>query len=292
MKKTNRRTALIQGSAGGLLAMAGTGCVSQKTEPLPFSALGVCAPLDKAWGLEVAGAEYIEENVKRFLVPDKPDDHWRRNLAKLKESPIPVDACNSFIPGSLRSTGADTNHPGILNWSETAFRRGQLAGVKVIVFGSSGSRKLKDDFPKEKAIEQFVSLLKTMGPVAERYGITVAVEPLNRKEDNLINTVLEGAAIVERVNHPNIRIVSDWFHMLRNGEDPNDLLKVGHLIAHAHIAEKEKRSAPGVMGDDFTPFFRAFKSIGYNKRISIEGKWKTEELPLAYQVIRKQAKEA
>jgi sugar phosphate isomerase/epimerase len=67
---------------------------------------------------------------------------------------------------------------------------------------------------------------------------------------------------------------------------------VGHLIAHTHIAEKEKRSAPGVMGDDFSPFFKAYKEIGYQGRISIEGRWKVEDLPKAFQVIRRQARAA
>ena len=292
MKTTDRRTALIQGSVGGLFAMAGTGCISKKADPLPFSKLGACASVDQAWGIQMTGADYIEESVKRLLVPDKPEDAWQRNLSKLKESPLPVEACNNFLPGSLRSTGPDANHEGILKWSEITFRRGQQGGVKVIVFGSSASRKRADGYPKEQAMEQFVSLLKKMGPMAERYGIIVAVEPLRRKECNLINTVLEGAAIVEQVNHPNIRLVSDWYHMMQNGEDPNDLLKVGHLIAHVHIAEKETRSAPGIAGDDFRPFFSAFKQIGYSGRLSVEGTFKVEDLPLAFQVIRKQARDA
>ena len=59
--------------------------------------------------------------------------------------------------------------------------------------------------------------------------------------------------------------------MMQNGEDPNGLLKVGPLIAHTHIAEKDKRTAPGAMGDDFRPFFRAYKAIGYEGRISSSG---------------------
>ena len=171
MKKTDRRTALIQGSVGGLLAMTGTGCMSTKSEPLPFSKLGACASVDKAWGIEVTGADYLEDKVKTFLVPDKSDDVWQKNLEKLKESPIPIEVCNSFIPGSLRSTGSKANHEGILNWSEIAFKRGQLAGIKVIVFGSSGSRKLDAKTSREQGTEQFVSLLKKMGPLAQRYGI-------------------------------------------------------------------------------------------------------------------------
>ena len=101
---------------------------------------------------------------------------------------------------------------------------------------------------------------------------------------------MEGAAIVEQVNHPNVRLQFDIYHMLQNGENPNDLRKAAPLLRHGHIAEKEDRTAPGVKGDDFRPFFNVLADIGYTGRLSIEGKWKPEDLPRAYQVIRNQAR--
>ena len=286
----NRRFFTSHAAAGLLLTTAHVAW--SKTENWSFKALGVCSPLKNAEAIKAAGGEYVEESVGRFLKPNQPDAEWRKNLAAAKACPLPILACNGFIPGSLKSTGKNTNHEGILQYVETAFKRAQQAGIKIIVFGSAGSRKLEDDFPKEQASEQFVALLKKMGPVAQPYGVTIVVEPLRRQECNFINTVVEGAAIVEKVNHPNIRLLCDLYHMLQNGEDPNDLIKVGPLLKHAHIAEKGRRTAPGVMGDDFRPFFAALKAVGYPGRISIEGRWKTEDLPKAYKTIREQARDA
>lgn len=272
-------------------AVAATPAWGQPAELL-FCALGACSPLKNGKAIQAADGDYVEENLKQFLIPDKPDSEWAENLAKAKACPLPIPSCNNFLPGTLKSTGPDTNHEGILQYSETAFKRASQVGVEIIVFGSSGSRRLPEGFPTEKANEQFVALLRKMGPLAQAYGATIVVEPLRRQECNFINTVSEGAAIVEKVNHPHIRLLFDIYHMLQNGEDPNDMGKVGHLLAHGHIAEKEKRSAPGVMGDDFKPFFAALKAVGYQGRISIEGRWKTEELPKAFEVIRQQAREA
>jgi len=288
MKPFNRRTFLAAGSAGIALSACGKG------EPLeaeyPFCALGACSSLRRAQAIKEAGGDYLEAGVRKFLIPDKPDSAWAKNLAAAKACPLPIPACNGFLPGSLRSTGPDANHAGVLQYAQTAFQRAQQIGVKIIVFGSSGSRRLPPGFPREKAVEQFVSLLKKMGPLAEPYGITVVIEPLRYKEDNFINTVLQGAEIVERVNHPHIRLLFDIYHMMQNNEDPKDLIKVGHLLRHAHIGEKEKRTAPGVIGDDFRPFFRAMRAINYSGRVSIEGRWKPEDLPKAYRVIREQAR--
>ena len=216
----------------------------------------------------------MEGAVKRFLIPDQPESEWLQKLEQAKACPLPIPSCNNFLPGSLKSTGPAADHEGILQYSEIAFRRAHQVGVKIIVFGSSGSRMLPEGFPRKEAQEQFVSVLRKMGPLAQAHGVTVAVEPLRRQECNFINTISEGATIVEKVNHPNIRLLFDIYHMLQNGEDPSDLKKVGHLLVHGHIAEKETRSAPGVAGDDFRPFFAALKSIGYKGRISVEGKWK------------------
>ena len=286
----NRRWFASRGAAGFLLATVP--CAWSKEQGWAFKALGACAQLKQAEAIRAAGGNYVEESVGRFLKPSGPDAEWQKKLAEAKASPLPVLACNSFIPGSLKSTGKNINHEGILHYVEIAFKRAQQAGIKVIVFGSSGSRSLKDGFPREQASEQFVALLKKMGPLAQPYGVTIVVEPLRRQECNFINTVIEGAAIVEKVNHPHVRLLFDIYHMLQNGEDPNDLRKVGHLLAHGHIAEKEKRTAPGVMGDDFRPFFAALKAAGYQGRISIEGRWKNEDLPKAYKVIREQTREA
>lgn len=256
---------------------------------LPFAALGACSGLDRAEGIKAAGGDYLEWNVTKGLVPHQPDGVWQKNLAQAKACPLPIVACNCFLPGSHRSTGADADHGKVMEYSEVAFKRAKQIGVETIVFGSSGSRKLKDGFPREKAVEQFSALLKQMGPLAQQHGVTIAIEPLRRQECNFINTVLEGAEIVEQVGHPNIRLQFDIYHMLQNGEDPNDLRQVGHLLVHGHIAEKEKRSAPGVAGDDFRPFFSVLKEVGYTGRLSIEGKWEVNQLPLAYQVIREQA---
>ena len=50
--------------------------------------------------------------------------------------------------------------------------------------------------------------------------------------------------------------------------------------------------APGVEGDDFRPYFKALKAIGYEGGISIECNWKNfaEELPKAQRVLREQLK--
>ena len=98
------------------------------------------------------------------------------------EAPVPIRAANGFLPGSLKCTGPDANHEGVLSFAEVAFRRAQKVGIETICFGSSGARSIPAGFNREAAEGQFVELLRKMGALAEPYGVTVAVEPLTGEE--------------------------------------------------------------------------------------------------------------
>ena len=246
-------------------------CSSQRAVFAPK--LGVCTSVDKAGLLKEAGCDYTEEAVGRFLIPGESDDKFAKKFSRFEESEFPILACNSFLPGSLRSTGPDTKHDQIIAFVETAFQRAQKTGIKYIVFGSSGSRNVPEGFDKNKARQQFIELLKRMGPVAQKHNVVVVIEPLNKKESNIVNTVSEGAEIAQAVNHPNIKLLADFYHMALENEGPQAVIEAGSLIRHCHIAEKEDRAAPGTASDDFTGYFKALKAINYTGAISIECRW-------------------
>ena len=248
--------------------------ISSQQEVIKFHPkLGVCTSIKNHEIVAAAGFDYIEESVGRFLIPDKPEEEFEKNLAILKESEIPILACNGFLPGRLKTTGPETNHPGILEFAETAFRRAQIAGIKRIVFGSSASRNYPDGFDPDKAWTQFADLLKQMGPIAQKYDVIVVIEPLRKGESNLINRVDEGLALAQEANHPNIQVLGDIFHMMREGEEPESFIEARKLLKHVHIAEIEKRTAPGIAGDDLSPYLQALKQADYQGGISVEGRW-------------------
>lgn len=293
MSITGSRRVFLQTGALALLGSALAPRLSAAAEPKKlFSAIGIAAPLDKAAALKAAGAEFLTGSVGDFLVPDQPEAAFEKNLEKLAVSPLPILACNGFIrPAHLRCVGPEANHDLILEWSDTSFRRLKKAGGKFIVFGSAGARKLPDGWPKEKADEQFVALLKRMGPLAEKHGVIVTIEQLRAEECNYINRISEGAALIRAASHPNIRLLADLYHMASMGDTPADLKAAMDVVVHMEIAEKAGRTVPGVSGDDFRPFFRVLRESNYQGAMSIEGKWTDEQLAPAFKEIAKQAGE-
>ena len=278
-------------TAGTLLArpLAAAGGSS----PPLFTGIGIAAPIAKAAELKAVGIDFLTEAVDQLLVPDKNEDAFAANLTSLASSSLPVLACNNFLrPRHLRCVGADANHDEVLAWADTTFARGRRAGARFIVFGSSGSRAIRDDWPRDRAEAQFRELLGRMGPLAERHGITVAVEQLRVQECNFINRIAEGADIIRAVGHPRVRLTADLFHMTVMKDTPADLKAAMDVIVHLEIAETEGRTPPGVQGQDFRPFFRVLREAGYQGLVNIEGSWKIEQLAAAVAEIRKQEREA
>ncbi|MFA6961656.1 MAG: sugar phosphate isomerase/epimerase family protein [Opitutaceae bacterium] len=247
--------------------------------------IGICInPLDTLnW--PSLPCDYLEANVQGLFIPEALDADFAPVAVKLAPLAGRIPAANCFLPGDLKVTGPSVDHDRLARYADTAFRRAASIGTKIIVFGSGGARQIPDGWSHTEAFEQFVRALEICAPLALKHGVTLVVEPLNRGECNLVNTVVEGAVVVARVNHPNIRLLVDIYHMACNDESPDDIVKVGPWIAHAHIAEKADRTAPGVAGDDFRPWMAALKRAGYTGNLSLECKLAPDPRKLAERSI-------
>ncbi len=265
------------------------GCTSKEANVFD-PPLGICTGFEHAELLASYGYSFLEPGVGWFLMPDRSDEEFAETLQRALDSPVPPRACNGFIPGHLKSVGPDAVHDKILAYAETAFRRAQMAGIEVIVFGSGGSRRIPEGFSENDARNQFVQLLSEMAPMAKKYDVVVAVEPLNQNEVNFINNLEEGARIVQEVGHKNIRLLADIYHMLVEGEGPEQIIKYGELIAHVHVAELNERAVPGTHDEDLSAYYGALREIGYKGMISIEGRWEDMALQAgkAFETIQSQ----
>ncbi|HWA08181.1 MAG TPA: sugar phosphate isomerase/epimerase family protein [Opitutaceae bacterium] len=257
--------------------------------------LGLCAhPEDLAAFTELP-FDFIEGHVQNFLKPEAPAPEFAANAAAMRTSPRPMPSANCFLPASLKVTGPSVDAQRLATYAETAFARARSIGLSVVVFGSAGARQVPEGWSPARGFEQYVEALKIVGPIAVKHGVTVVVEPLNRGECNLVNTIDEGAEAVRRCGHAGVRLLVDLFHMLRNGEAPDAIARHADLVVHSHVAENENRAAPGTRNEDFRPFLRALKKAVRCQRLAIECVW-TEPMaaaaPAAFAALRRQLAEA
>lgn len=272
-----------------LAAFAFCACAQQAAYDLTEH-LGCCYGIDGASTITEAGGSYVEIGINGFLIPEESDEAFAANLAAAKACQLPILAGNGYYPGDIKLTGPEADLDRAVNYARTAITRAEQVGLKYMVLGSGGARRIPDGFDRDEARAQFVELLRQMGPIAAEHGITIVIEPLRPEETNFINSVREGTSICKEVNHPSVCVLADFYHMAQAGEDAGAIVEAGSLLRHCHIAECERRSAPGVEGDDFTPYFKALKEIGYEGNVSIECVWDdfNAQLAPAFAEMKKQ----
>ena len=115
------------------------------------------------------------------------------------------------------------------------------------------------------------------------------LESLRAQECNYINHIGEAAAVVARVDHPNVRVLADLYHMAVMGDGPDALAKAMPLTGLIELAERDRRTVPGVAGDDFRPYFREAARAGYRGLIDIEADGTADELRKAFAEVQTQA---
>ena len=172
--------------------------------------LGVCAQPEAAAVLAAAGFDYMEVNVVRDLQPELPDDAVAAQLTALRDLPLPAPVANVFLPGALKLTGAAVDLAAVERYVRTAFARAAAAGIEIIVFGSGAARRIPDGFDRARAWAQLVDFGRLIGPLAVDHGVTIAVEPLNYAECNVLNTVAESQQYVRDVDHPGVRLLVEF----------------------------------------------------------------------------------
>ena len=252
--------------------------------------VGICGGLETAAAAEAAGADYLEVSVQGFLDAANEDPaSFEGNLAALAESRLPASRANLFLPASLPCVGPLADQAALVVYAKRAFARAQRLGVECIVFGSGGARNVPPGWSTVAAREQLVALLRSIGPLAERAGIALAIEPLNTCECNFINTLAEGAEIVAAYGGPAVGLVADTYHMGFSGEGPDDVRRIADVLLHFHVAEWPSRRHPGADGQDCTRWFETLREVDYTGAVSVECRWNdlNTDVPRAVDNLRR-----
>ena len=233
--------------------------------------VGICTPVENAASARAAGFEYVEDSVQGLLQGLTPDAEWS-GAKRVASADLPVPACNMLVPGSLKITGPQADPDALRPYMRTVLRRAGDLGVRTLVFGSGGARNVPDGFDRGQAKRQIVAFLRDAAADARAAGVTVVVEPLNRKECNVINSVAEAMEYVAAVDHPNVRCLLDTYHFWLEAEPLDNLKAHVRSISHVHLADAAGRVAPGLSGTaDYKPVFRILKDAGYDGLVSFEG---------------------
>jgi sugar phosphate isomerase/epimerase len=189
-------------------------------------------------------------------------------LDRLRSSALPVGAMCGFVPAPLVVAGPDVDRDRLRAHVARVFGRMRRVGVDVIAYGSPQSRLTPLDFPAERALQQVRDFLRLCADLGEAAGITVCVEPQARYLTPTVHTVLDGLALVEAVDRPNIRLMADFAHMLVNAEAFDVLQRAGPRLVHAHVGDPEPGHGATTPAQH-AAFVTALRAAGYDGRVTV-----------------------
>jgi sugar phosphate isomerase/epimerase len=229
-------------------------------QPTSFSAIpfseGIAENIIKIRDLGYDGVELAVRN------PDKIDLEWLKPF--LKENNLVVPAIG---------TGQILSEEGLsyLNPDEE-IRRKTIERIKLhvrlakelnahVIIGlvrGQVRKEISADLQEQWLVEAFRECAST------DESVKMVIEPINRYETNVINTVESGLEFIEKTGMDNIGLLLDTFHM--NIEEPSiteSIQLAKERCFHFHIADSN-RWYPGAGHIDFQEILDTLNKIGYN----------------------------
>ncbi len=221
--------------------------------------------------LQDAGCDFIELPVAA-VATEGSEARFEALRGALASTPIVPECFNGFIPGDLRLVGPERDPARIDAYLRTALDRMAQLGGEIVVFGSAAARSVPEGYPREDAEAELIDFVNSAATHAGPLGLRIAIEPANRGETNIINSVEEGDVMARRVNRPNVGVLVDLYHVVLEAEPFDHIPEAAERLIHAHVADTGRRP-PGTGTYDYPGFYAALKEAEYDARLSVECAW-------------------
>ena len=157
------------------------------------------------------------------------------------------------------------------------------------------SKRLPPFVPPRSDDEDTEILLDAFGRLAdhaEAAGVIIALEPLNRYENHMINKLADAQALCEKINSRHFGIAADTYHMnIEEADPPKAVIEAGPWIRHVQLSDSN-RLEPGAGHIDWPVILDALWAIGYDKELAFECRLSGEAdevLPVAVRRVRQSA---
>lgn len=231
--------------------------------------IGLCVPPEYAVMVKDV-IDYAEPSLAQ--ISRMTDEEFKNTKSLLMDNGVPTLASNCFLRGDMFLYGDKANTDYILEYTKSVLDRASQLGIHSCVLGSGESRNVPEGVNYQDGLKLIDEVIYKIGDIASGYSTDIIIEPLNSGETNVVNTVAEGAEMVRRINHPNIWLLADTYHMSFTNESYDVIAKNGDILKHIHVANPKGRAYPVDESEcDYTSLKNVLKSIGYDLCISIEG---------------------
>jgi sugar phosphate isomerase/epimerase len=202
-------------------------------------------------------------------------NRWDEIKAAVKETGIPVTSVCGGYRGWIGDFQEEGRKHAVSDITVILERAGELGAAGIVVPAAWGmfSLRLPPMTPPRSPEEDRKVLLDSLHQleaVCSRTGTKILLEPLNRYEDHMLNTLDAAGSLILEGELKHTKIMADFFHMNIEEQDiKKSLIKWKALVEHVHIADSH-RFQPGDGHTDFVHGFEGLKEIGFDKTMAFE----------------------
>jgi D-psicose/D-tagatose/L-ribulose 3-epimerase len=230
-------------------------------QPKPSEHLAILQSI-KLWGFD--GVEFAADNMD-------PADALAFGLI-LKELGLGCTAIAALDAASADPASRDRAlRQAALHTLKRAIDNTKALGA-VVLCGPlfQGLGRFTGQAPQRDEWDYAVETLREAGEYAETVGVKLALEPINRFEMYMVNTLADGVRFVKQIGLPNVGLLADTHHgNIEERNVPEAWRQAAAHIVHVHISEND-RGVPGCGHAVPKAIFETLTEISYDGWLTIE----------------------
>ena len=205
----------------------------------------------------------------------------------IRQTGLPVSSACGGYRGWIGDFIEERRLNGVEDLKQILRLLAEVGGTGVVVPAAWGMftyrlPPMKSPRSHEGDVKAILASLEALDPVAEENGTWIYLEPLNRYQDHMINTMADAFDIIQKGGFRRVKITYDFYHMAIEEDDmAASLRKYRDVIGHIHIAENH-RYQPGTGSMRWKELMDTIHEIGYTGDIVNEGRIRGEDPLTAY----------
>ena len=230
----------------------------------PFGT-GTLDLIDKVKGF---GFDFIEICIEQpeTIVPE-------RIRERLRQVGLSALICGAFGPDRDMSSDQQPIRENAARYLQTCVEIASELGSPTVcgpMYAGVGNTAMRTPEERRAQWDRAVETLRPIADFAAGRGVKLALEPLNRFETDLVNTVEQGLRLVDDVGRDNVGLLLDTFHMnIEEKNLPAGIRQAGSRLFEFHACSSDR----GTPGEDHLPWAEiasALVDIRYDGPIVIE----------------------
>ncbi len=191
----------------------------------------------------------------------------------LEDNGLKVSVCGAFGPSKDLTHDDVKVHQQCFDYLEHCFDLCNVLGVQFLagpMYSAVGKARMVSTEQRKQEWDLAVSNLQKVCAMAEIKGLSIALEPLNRFESDMVNTANDVMRLVNDINHKSAKVLLDGFHMtIEESNIRHAINTVGDKLIHLQVSENHR----GIPGTGLTPwnqFKEGLTDINYSGAVVIE----------------------